>query len=488
MAHKEIAPLRQPPPDFVAGSLHANEIGDRNIYIYLHTGQVMYVVDDEQWLIYKGHGWAKDCKHEAGAMVDHVADCYLDFLAEKQKVKPENDLETAALAKLTKQIGRRVDRIRSAQGVRNILKLVTMGSDGLTCQADELDRELLLLGCGNGVVDLKNGRLRPGKPSDMISKSTGIDYPTTPTEAVLFLQTLREMFPENPEIIDLLQIIFGSAITGLPAEFLAFFIGDGSNGKTRCVINPIRQAFGDYVTTVEPEVIIATGAKATPGGPSPHIAKLKDVRLGFISEFSEHDTLADKLVKAQTGEERMSGKASYAKTYTEFDPSHTLVITSNRIPKMPGDDDALWQRLIFIDFRIKFVDDPQASHERQKDRSRPSQIMKELPAILAWMVAGCLRWQAAGRKVDVPDCVRLNTEALRAEEDILGAWLLDCCVSDTAGILVFRIAYNSFDCWFRDNIGDNTPSKKWFGRHLKLKCKKKHTRTGPEYLGYRLRF
>ena len=155
---------------------------------------------------------------------------------------------------------------------------------------------------------------------------------------------------------------------------------------------------------------------------------------------------------------------------------------------MSGDDTALWRRLVFVPFMISFVDNPKTFYERLLDNDRPGKIRQELPEILAWMVEGCLRWQAAGRKIEPPPLVLDYTNDARVEEDIIGSWLEKCCIAEPAGELIFKEAYVSFSEWYQEMIGHKTPSQKWFGKHLALKTEKRRKTSGPVYVGYRLRW
>ena len=297
------------------------------------------------------------------------------------------------------------------------------------------------------------------------------------------------MFSEHPEMINFFQIVFGSAITGYPPEQIFFLIGHGgSNGKSKCLLQPIMAALGDYASPVAPEVVIDSKGKSNAGGPTPHLVALRGLRMGMVSELDERSPLAEAQVKAQTGGDRIAAKPLYSKEYIYFTPIHTLFVPSNHRPLLSGDDAALWRRLVFILFLISFTDNPTGPHERLIDRDRPEKIMHELPEILAWMVEGCLHWQAAERKIELPPLVAEYTNEARVEEDIIGSWLEKRCLADPEGELIFKDAYLNFSEWYQEMIGHRTPSQKWFGKHLALKTEKRRRKSGPVYIGYQLKW
>jgi len=103
--------------------------------------------------------------------------------------------------------------------------------------------------------------------------------------------------------------------------------------------------------------------------------------------------------------------------FVEFMPSHTAVLVTNHKPQVPGDDPALWRRLRVVPFEL-VVPEP--------DATLPDRLALELPAVLAWMVAGHAGWASGG--LDEPTAVTAATETYRASSDVLGRFLDERCV------------------------------------------------------------
>lgn len=483
---------KNPDYKFFQACLNANELGNGQLFKYCHRGRFAYTLNgkDESWWYFNGIFWRRDYQGLAPSGVEEVVAQYLLLQQKFYRAKSEitDKEQDAKLTGLIKKIDHRVDSLRKVSGVKNTLLFAVRGEDGLTVKLEDFDRDPHLLGVANGVVDLRNGRLRPGKPEDMISKNTGVPYSESAKPPKIFLQTLNEMFPENPEMIDFLQIIFGSALSGYAPDKIFFLIGPGgSNGKSSCLMRPIVNALGDYAGPVAPEVVIDLGGRRNPGGPAAHLMSLRGLRLALVSELEERAVLATAQVKAHTGGDYIAARGLNQNDYVKFSPTHTLFVPSNHPPRMSGDDPALWRRLVSIPFTISFVDRPEKPHERPIDRERPAKIMKELPEILSWAVHGCLRWQAAGRKIELPALVKNFTANIRQDEDPVGSWLDDCCDEDPDGNLLFRAAYESFEGWFESNIGRSVPSRKWFGQHLALRAEKYRTGRGVLYRGFALK-
>lgn len=95
-------------------------------------------------------------------------------------------------------------------------------------------------------------------------------------------------------------------------------------------------------------------------------------------------------------------------------------------------------------------------------------LAKELPGILAWAVRGCLDWQADGRGshgLRVPERVTGATASYRENEDIVGAFIEDCCVLGVGRTPISRL-FEAFEMWCEEN--KNTPvGKHRFNERIK---------------------
>ena len=52
--------------------------------------------------------------------------------------------------------------------------------------------------------------------------------------------------------------------------------------------------------------------------------------------------------------------------FVEFEPSHTPALVTNHLPKVSGDDPALWARLRVVPFDVVIPDDEQDGHLGRK--------------------------------------------------------------------------------------------------------------------------
>jgi len=173
----------------------------------------------------------------------------------------------------------------------------------------------------------------------------------------------------------------------------------------------LQRVLGSTVGAVSNDVILASHSKClTPGSAKPHLCALQGKRIVWASETSKGARFDVGQVKFLTGGGDIPARQLYGRDYT-FVPSHLLILLTNHKPHADAQDSAFWDRLCPIIFTIRFVDNPTAPHERQKDRALGDTLDVEASGILAWLVRGCLAWQREG--LNIPASVLLARREYR---------------------------------------------------------------------------
>ena len=113
-----------------------------------------------------------------------------------------------------KKIRKRILSLQALKRKMEVLRLARTGVSSLAIQGGEWDRDPWLLGVENGVIDLRTGELRRGKPADYIrtvarTSFLGLYYPAPTWE-----RALSEIFSDNPEVTPYIQKLLGYGITG----------------------------------------------------------------------------------------------------------------------------------------------------------------------------------------------------------------------------------------------------------------------------------
>jgi putative DNA primase/helicase len=345
-------------------------------------------------------------------------------------------LEDAAKESDDDKRKRRVSHALKTLDIARLTAMVKLSESdprvGIT--SGKLDTDPWLLGVKNGVVNLRTGVLRDASPNDFITKQAGTIFDNMAT-CLLFEQTLRTIFNNDRSLIDFFQRVCGYALFGEVREHMFFFChGFGANGKST-LLNVVQAAMGDYAITLPTESLMMS--KRDSSAPTPDLMMLRGVRLALASETEDGQRLAEARIKQLTGGDLVTARALYGSPVT-FPQTAKLVIVGNHKPQITGTDDGIWRRVQLVPFEVTI---PTA----QRDHALPGKLLGELPGILAWMVRGCLMWQQSG--LNPPPAVTLATNAYKAESDILGEWIADCCTVSPAGTATSGDLFSAYRNW-----------------------------------------
>lgn len=308
----------------------------------------------------------------------------------------------------------RAKEVKSANthnGIQGILSIAA-ALEPFAATVRDLDADPYLLNVANGTLDLRTLQLRPHDPADRITKVTGAAYdPDARSE--LWEAFLARVLPDA-EVRAFVQRYAGLGLLGKVVEhMLAIFTGTGRNGKG-VFYGALADALGDYAGTAEPDLFMQRD-RAHPAGEM----DLLGARWVVISESDEGRKIAAATMKRLTGGDRIKARALY-RDFVEFEPSHTPVLVTNHLPKVRGDDPAIWARLRVVPFDVTIPDDEQ-------DKRLGEKLAVERDAVLAWAVAGWASYQQRGGLAE-PAAVKAATDQYHLDSDAVGRFIADECI------------------------------------------------------------
>lgn len=280
------------------------------------------------------------------------------------------------------------------------------------------DTGIWLINCENCTYDLSRRKASNHYAGDMITKCTHVEYPIDSSFGpMLWLEFLSTIFGGDTDLIAFVQRLFGSALVGEQVEHLLVLLyGTGATGKS-VFANVIQKAMGDYAGTAAPGLLMAKRNEQHPTA----LADLWGKRLLVVSETRDRESMDTGLVKSITGGDKI--KARFMKQdFFEFEPSHMPVICTNHKPKLETTDYGTWRRLMMLPFEVTIPPEKQDNRLAEK-------LEEELPAILKWLIQGCLDWQDG--RLEPPTKVVAATDQYRSEEDTLGSFVGECCLVGT---------------------------------------------------------
>jgi putative DNA primase/helicase len=342
--------------------------------------------------------------------------------------------------------------LRTKGTVVDVIYLATAHPE-LAASAEQWDADPLLLGTPRGTIDLRGGALLKANPDDYITRSTACERAWEGTRAPQWEAFLERIFRHEPLLIPYLQRVCGYALTGLASEHaLIFCWGTGGNGKS-AFWGTISGVLGDYAHTAAPELLLQTGADRHPTD----MAALRGKRLVLMSELSDGQTWNEARLNRLTGGDPITARFMRQDEFT-FLPSHTLVMFGNHKPALRSTNEAARRRIQLVPFTQQI---PKAEQIKDLDKRLAE---AEGPAILSWMIDGCLAWQQQG--LAPPEIVRAATTNYINAEDVVAQWMAERLEPKWDGRpTMLHALYSSWQTWANDR-GYQAHNNKWFSNQL----------------------
>lgn len=286
-----------------------------------------------------------------------------------------------------------------------------------------LDATPNIMGMVNGVLEAgsKEAVLRPGKPEDYISKSTGLiwryDLHWKHPTVVKLMEWLRKVYPDK-ELLDYFGKISASCLRGRnPDKLFPIMTGKGDNSKSM-IKKLFECTFGSYCITFP--TALFTSKRST--GPDPSVARSKYAHIAFAQEPDADDPLKNGVIKEMSGGDKFFARYLHDNG-GEIEPMFTLILMCNTVPQIPHSDKAMKNRVRLIPHLSTWVSNPPGSiDERYKKRLfKKDKFFKEkIPALASafmwYMIQMYKRYITEG--LNEPKLVTESTKEYWNENDV----------------------------------------------------------------------
>ncbi len=419
------------------GYLNENRVGDAKLYSRLHRGAVVYVKYWERWLIWGGHHWIEDDFEISAQSIEDVCELYLR-LAESKQIEADEETDKDLKSKLQSIADtalRRVNQLRDTPGQDKLLQMTRRIRDPLVVLPNQIDQQHYVKACPNGVIDLRTGELRPGRPDEYILNAIVTEYdPELLRKDDPCPETNRFLLSSmdgDQELVDFIWRLLGyGLITERRDHIFTIMWGEhGRNGKDT-LIKLVTHVLGQTLSGDAPvEMLLQTQQVRNSSAPSPDVLTLRGMCIAWINEAEEGQRFALAKLKKLTGGGYITARGLHDKLQTTWLQTHLPIMTTNELPKAKADDAAFWSRALIIKWPLSFVERPEQPYERLADKDLNEKIGAEAKGVLARMVRGSMEYLRDGLKI--PDKVRQWTREQRASWDDVGLFISEWCISES---------------------------------------------------------
>lgn len=440
----------------------ATDAGNAELFAGLYGDHLRFDHRRGRWLLWTGHYWTHDCEAAVRSMA--VAAARVRY-HRAEKITDPKARETEAKWAIKSESR---DKVTSLLFFAQALKPI---SD----RGDDWDHNPDLLGCSNGIVDLRAGTLRPGRPEDRITMTTGMEFDPG-AECPRFMQFLPEVFDNNVELIDWQHRAIGYSATGHTSEQIVCILhGVGCNGKSK-FCSSIRHALGDYAHVMP----FATVEEGTRRSIPNDVAALVSRRFVIASETKENRRLNEARIKELTGGDAVTARFLNQEWFT-FQPVLKPWLAVNHLPRVGDLSYGFWRRVRLIPFNRQFKGELAEKHLEET-------LKAEAPGILAWVVRGAVEWFKRGLD-PVPEAVLAATSKYEKESDELGEYLSERLFVHDGCTAKAGQLYKDYTSWADDRglRKDDRLTATAFGRRMGERFRKTSDRHGTTYHGVGLR-
>ena len=476
---------------YIAKALH-NKYSDR----FVCTS-----IKNNEWYEFRNHRWVKT--EHGTSLVNLICEDFIDDFSRlvidyNQKAlvlkagSDKEDLQTKASK--TQKI---IDKLLNLTFKKQIME----ESKNIFYETEFVkkldDTNKHLIGFENGVYDLETEEFRAGRPDDLISMSTKVNYVpwNIKNRTVKYyydkMNTFFSQVLTDDEVRKYFLLSLATCCSGDNKEQKFRMITgsgnstkNGSNGKS-ITMSLASKAFGDYYVACP--ITIITRKRNASNAASPELARLKGTRIGVFQETDENETLNVGVLKELTGSDKIMVRAMYQEPF-DIQVQTKFFLQCNKRPVVNARDHGTWRRVRVVEYGSRFVEDPDPTKKNEFliDNTLETEIDKWAPYFMSYLVHLYVSEYKLLKILTEPDIVKLSTSNYKNENDSVSRFVSECiriipgskqCVTETHVWDTYRewikgqaddtlklLSYKEFSSQLIEIIGEpKNKSKGWVG-------------------------
>lgn len=433
-------------------------------------------ITKDKWYEFQNHRWVFiQAAHTLKELISsEVRKMMIRYCSEKMSacINDAGGFEQDMSHKKYSKLMRVIEKLGDVNFRDNVVKACASKFYNDKFQA-KLDSNVFLLGCKNGIIDLKDGGFRDGVPSDYISKSVGynwVEFKETDEIIKKIMRFFSEVHPD-PEMRDYILTFMAKSLKGVPDTKLHIWTGKGSNGKST-VIDLIKHMLGDYFGVLP--VTILTKKKGASNAASPELADKYGKRFLVIQEPEHNDVIFVGQMKELSGCDTIMARPLYGDPF-EYVPQFTLTLICNVLPQIPSNDNGTWRRIRATQHDSVFEDE---LSNKPNHFLKDEELKQELPHWaqgLLWIIVTkyypIYKNGYGGKtyKIKEPDKVKNHTKQYKVNSDVYAGFIdenIKVTNSDT-DIESLNDVYINFKNWYASSYNDKPEPKKTLVAYFK---------------------
>jgi putative DNA primase/helicase len=368
---------------------------------------------------------------------------------------------------------------KKCEDAANILSVIKLAKSFMQEKFEAFNKDDYLFSCANGVINLKTGELLEHSPKFLLTQTSKVNFDAS-GECPEFLKFLNDITDGDEKLQHYLQKLVGYCLSGSISERIVFiFYGFGKNGKST-FLRVLAYLMGDYYKATS--ALTFTSKSDDPM--KTDLATIHDARLVTTSEMGKNGRLDSTVIKMITGGDEITCRFLFRGFFTYL-PKYKLVMAVNERPNLSQKDQATWDRIHEVPFKVRISDDKNIAQEQLL-----STFNSELSGILNWAIEGFMKWQSEG--LEKPESVAEATNEYKTDVDPISLWIGTRYTGNQSDTVPTRLLFDDFIKFARDNdlqFGETFDDRQ-FGKKImhkyKSKAKKVDGSIAKHYFGFKL--
>jgi putative DNA primase/helicase len=308
-----------------------------------------------------------------------------------------------------------------------------------------------IISCRNGLLSLTTGKVFPHTPEFFNLNALAFDFDAGAPEPVRWLLFLRELFGEDKDSIECLQEIFGYLLTSATDQQKIFLIiGRPRSGKG--TIARVLTALIGLANIAQPTLASLTAGFGLAPLIGKQLAVISDAR---ISHRQDRQVVVERLLSI-SGEDHQTIDRKFKSAWIGRLAIRFLIL-SNELPALPDASAALASRMIILQLTQSFIG--------KEDIKLTDVLLRELPGILNWSLAGLRRLRARGHFTQ-PNSSREIVSELEDITSPIGSFVREFCEFGQDLSVQIQELYQAYGRWSKAQ-GVDPDAKPEFSRQLR---------------------
>jgi P4 family phage/plasmid primase-like protien len=303
--------------------------------------------------------------------------------------------------------------------------------------------------------------------------NTKVEYDDTLTwespSVVACMAWMAQVFPDPDLKLHFLKFA-ASCIKGRNSDkVFPIFTGEGNNSKSM-IVKLFTQTFGEYA--IKFDMANVTGRNNNAGNASPHLARAKSVRIGFMDEAADDVPMHKETIKRVVG-----GDSFYTRKLHDnggdIEVFFKLILSCNKVPIIPKADTAIKNRVKIFPFLGTWTADASKWNEPNTYEMKEN-FEDDIPGMVPafkWILVQHFPIYSI-QKLKDPKIVTEYTENYWKDNDVYAQFAADCVITtnDKNAKVPFAEMYSKFRVWWKDSFdGVKVPEKPLIKRDLQAR-------------------